>query len=365
MRQLLLVTLTLITITAFAQRKKGHYPLYKVPTAGEILADNIAQECFYNGKYSKAERRNIYPFKNASQVVLISFNEFERIPIENKLINKSRVLEQTVLGNEQTDSLTSILYNIGFTPIPRAVPSVMEGGCYEPRNAVLFMNAAGKAFEYIEICFACHRTTTSSKKVVEGDYCATKLDLLKTFFFNANIKYGTGISDSPLSYRDILKLDTIEILWTIQEKLNTKTGNGENLTSLSDIERTLFYAINANQIYRSNSFLSGFAEFYLYNSGNYYSETLLSLEKIGAPLLSAALKLSAKQWPQAQIPTSLSTRRALLLQMINKTEPAWKKLNDSLYNSHKMVGGVELTKKEDLDKLVLNYIYAHRTELID
>jgi hypothetical protein len=365
MRQLLLVTLTLITITAFAQRKKGHYPLYKVPTAREILADNIAEECFYNGKYSKAERRSIYPFKNASQVVLISFNEFEAIPIENKLINKSRVLEQTVLGNEQTDSLTSILYNIGFTPIPRAVPSVMEGGCYEPRNAVLFMNAAGKVFEYIEICFACHRTTTSSKKVIEGEYCATKLDLLKNFFFNANIKYGTGISDSPLSYKDILKLDTIEIVWTIQEKLNTKTSNGENLTPLNDIERTLYYATNANQIYSDVSSLSGFVKFYLYNSGNYYSETVTALGKIGAHQLLAALKLSTKQWPQAQIPTSLSTRRDLLLQMINKAEPEWKKLSDSLYNSRDMVGAVELTQKEDLNKLVLNYIYAHRAELID
>ncbi|MES2062149.1 MAG: hypothetical protein V4456_09535 [Bacteroidota bacterium] len=364
MRQLALLTLFIIAATTtFAQHTKKE--IYDEPSPRAIIATSIAEECLFANKYSKTERRNMYPFKKAVKVMLVSFDESGLIPVKNKIINKQRVAEQAVLDDVQTDSLTSILYNVGYTPVQQKLLSMGQANCYEPRNGILFIDMAGRAFEYIEICFACHRTETSSKKVLEGEYCSTKFNLLRTFFVNAGIRYGTQDISPILSYQEIFKLDTIEVVPEIQNKLNKKTNNGLNLNGLNETELTLFYAINADWVYSGYTGLSGFALFYSNNSANYYSETLVALKNIGAQRLLQALETSAKLWPGAEVPKNIMKRRASLLEIINKVDASWRELNDGLYNSLKMVGGVELTQKENLNALIFDYANLHRTYLID
>jgi hypothetical protein len=89
----------------------------------------------------------------------------------------------------QVEKLTDILYNYGFGG-PISINVVSQ--CYNPRNAILFLDSTGKVFEFLEICFECERIKQSSPKIVIGDICNQKLDMLKNFFRNNGVEYGTA-----------------------------------------------------------------------------------------------------------------------------------------------------------------------------
>lgn len=297
--------------------------------------------------------------------MLISFKEDQYIPVKNKIINKQQVLEKVVLADEQIDSLTSLLYNVGIKPIPGIEPVGTNYKCYEPRNGILFLNSAGKAFEYIEICFACERTRKSSNLVNEGQYCSTKYDLLKNFFLKTGIKYGTGERYPILGYKDIFKLDTMEAVFAIKNKIAKKTADGMDLNGLSDTERILFFTINAQQIYNGSYSLSGISNFYLINSGNYCKQTLIALKDIGANRTLKTLEQADLQWPDGKIPDDISERRALLITIINNADPKWRKLEEELFDYVDEVGARILTAKENLTGLIFEFANSHRNELND
>jgi hypothetical protein len=62
--------------------------------------------------------------------------------------------------------------------------------CYNPRNAILFLDRNGKVFESIEICFECQKTKESSEKILFGQMRDEKMNMLKQFFKSAGIVYG-------------------------------------------------------------------------------------------------------------------------------------------------------------------------------
>lgn len=62
--------------------------------------------------------------------------------------------------------------------------------CYNPRNAILFLDIDNKVFEFIEICFECDKTEESSDKVNLGIMCNQKLDMVKEFFKEVGVEYG-------------------------------------------------------------------------------------------------------------------------------------------------------------------------------
>ena len=82
---------------------------------------------------------------------------------------------------------TDIFYNYGFRG---TTYTISEASCYNPRNAILFLDSRGKAIEFIEICFECSRILESSEKVNVGDLCDQKMDMLKELFKNVGIEYG-------------------------------------------------------------------------------------------------------------------------------------------------------------------------------
>lgn len=360
MRYLLLLILSVITTANWAQ----HHKQYIEPSPKEVLQTEIADECFFINKYTKTERLRLYPFNKAKRVELISFKEDGYIPVKNKVINKQRVLEKAVLDSQQTDSLTSLLYNVGFTPIAGIRPWGTGHKCYEPRNGILFIDAAGKVFEYIEICFVCEGRRKSSERFNDGQYCYTKYDLLRNFFSSAGIKYGIEEHNPVLNYKEIFKLDTTDIVFNIEIKLKKKTKNGTDLNSLNEIERTLFLTTNADKIYNHHH-LTGLAQFYLGNSGNYYEQTLTELKKIGAYKTLKVLEMSKLQWPEGKIPGDIAVRRAVLLKMINIANLKWEKLEKGLFDYEDEIGGQVLTSKEDLRELIFNFATSHRDKLRD
>ena len=132
-----------------------------------------------------------YPFHETAQIQLVSFKG-DKLPIENDTVCYSKLSEIKNLSIRQVDSLTNIMYNIGFGG---TILLVEEMACYNPRNAILFIDTLGKAFEYIEICFECEQTVKSSEKIDFGEVCNEKFNLIKQQFIRAGIHYGTEESN--------------------------------------------------------------------------------------------------------------------------------------------------------------------------
>jgi hypothetical protein len=156
-------------------------------------------ECARRAHKSFSTRLKNYPFNLTAKIQLVSFlgkmdtvdNEIVfkngSLPILNDTICYSKLNEIKTLTFTEVDRLTDILYNYGFLGKVR-IMSIDE--CYNPRNAILFIDKNGTAFEFIEICFECKRTRESSERISLGEMCDQKLDMIKEIFKNAGIEYG-------------------------------------------------------------------------------------------------------------------------------------------------------------------------------
>lgn len=148
-------------------------------------------ECVRINVKSFFQRLKSYPYNKATQIQLASFEGLS-IPRLNDTICYSKLKEVKRLTLLQIDSLTELLYNIGFGG---TILLEEEKACYNPRNAILFIDSTGKAFEYIELCFECDQFVVSSEKIKFGDICNQKFSMLKKLFKNTGIQYGTANQD--------------------------------------------------------------------------------------------------------------------------------------------------------------------------
>jgi len=182
---------------------KGH------PTKFDDAKAKKYEQCSFSDKYKAIQRRSFFPFSKAVSIKLISFeapmspkdndarNNIDTVPLfspmaTNKFIlNYRKVKEISTLSDLGIDSLTNILYNFGYTPVTGNLYRVIEeASCYEPRNAILFLDSAGNVSQYIEFCFECRKYYYSSPKTKPIDYCEQKYDMLAAFFLRHGVKYG-------------------------------------------------------------------------------------------------------------------------------------------------------------------------------
>jgi hypothetical protein len=195
MKSLFLIFIVVLTSEmASGQKNKIDTVPPKVQTKKQIEAERKNHECVQRNRYNFSNKLKNYPFNKASQIKIVSFlkqpNEATAsLPKENDTICYSKLSEIRNLSIIEVDTLTDILYNIGFRG---AILRESEMSCYEPRNAILFIDKNGRTFEYIEICFECEQTTLSSDKIILGDICNQKFGLIKKFFRKAGIMYGTN-----------------------------------------------------------------------------------------------------------------------------------------------------------------------------
>lgn len=363
MRLIIFMMAILSVFEAAGQNKKLKNEFLE-PTPREELHHELANECFNSHKYNRLQRLKIYPFNKAKEIKLISFKADDFIPVKNKNIDYSRVNESQLLNPGQTDELTNILHNVGYDPnfkVKYRITNLYK--CYEPRNGILFLNSEGKAFEFIEICFECHGTRSSSNKVKEGIFCNQKFSLLKDFFKNTGIKYGLT-RDPILSYPEILQLkDTSDLLHQTRIKLENKVINGDDISRLSNTEQKLLFLFNSQIIYRVTG--SGLLEFYFNYSGEFYQQTASILAEVGAVETLAALKSSILQWPGENLPKSRAARRKILYRIVNEVAPKWQTIEKGLYLRQIDDSGEVLIQKEDLDGLIFNYLIANKDLLKD
>lgn len=144
------------------------------------------QQCYENGHLTEKQRSSNYPFSDAKEVRIISFRD-DQNPLEDSMY-LGNIRESIKLSATQINDLTHILYNFNYTKNTTSKLGY-SGFCYLPRHAIMFYNAAGKLFAYMEYCFECTGNRRSSEKVVMGDFCQGKYDLLRMFFKERGIKY--------------------------------------------------------------------------------------------------------------------------------------------------------------------------------
>jgi|SRR6185437_5518461 len=162
-------------------------------TKKEIEKDKRDKNCFYKKKYSITERLQFFPFNKAAKIKLVSFDKPDSVimggelPMKNEEVDYSRLKEIKTIGKSQIDTLTDILFNEGYGG---SFYSFSESMCYNPRNAILFIDANGKTFGFIEICFECSGYRLSSKKIKAGYFCNQKYDYLRNFFAANGIVFG-------------------------------------------------------------------------------------------------------------------------------------------------------------------------------
>jgi hypothetical protein len=199
----------LVPCAAFAQRSKLPPPpqrgtstalVWREPTKKEYALMEKHNQCFNSHRYSAKQRASFFPFNEASVVKLVSFafdprdsiDIFTPIAVNHFTVDDNKIIESRILSKDAIDSLTDILYNVGKTPVGK-LPMEIDGEikCYEPRNAILFINSEGIVTQYIELCFGCQKYFFSSIKIKPMEYCEQKYEMLKQFFLKQGIQYGT------------------------------------------------------------------------------------------------------------------------------------------------------------------------------
>jgi hypothetical protein len=131
-------------------------------------------------KFKQAQRQSFYPFNKAVKIALVSFPaSSDTTQKGNYIPHNSPILLDTFLTNgisqikyisaQQIVKLTDIIFN---TCDRWTISETTKLGCYNPRNAIIFLDSSNKVFEYVEICLECHYLRTSNTNVrVPDDDC--------------------------------------------------------------------------------------------------------------------------------------------------------------------------------------------------
>lgn len=186
----LYISTILISNFAFSQKKKSKY---------EKEFEKL--NCVRSNKLSLENRALNYPYNISSQIKIISYKNkgegFEGEELQKYLdliisnkdsLNESNFDEIQILNTKQIERLTDLIYNYGFK---EKVNTVVVKACYMPRNAILFYDNENNLIGFLEICFECNNYRSSNMDITIGELCKQKMQLMKEFFKDCGIKYGT------------------------------------------------------------------------------------------------------------------------------------------------------------------------------
>lgn len=150
------------------------------------------QNCIYNNKYSESQRLGFYPLNVSDTIKLISFRYHKNdYPVQRGHIVNDSILEVRILNETSINKLTDILYNYVSNKQGNIRP---DKSCFEPRNAILFIDRVGQVREYALISFSCDQFEISSNRIEKWDPCFQKSQMILRLFVSTGIKYGTDLA---------------------------------------------------------------------------------------------------------------------------------------------------------------------------
>jgi len=120
-----------------------------------------------------------------------------KFPLIEGRVDTSVLLERKTLTTAQVNKLTDVLYNIDVRAHYGLEIADPGGKCYNPRNAILFVDAHGKIFAEIVICFECHKIESYPKKTKTGNWCDGKFTAIKNYFKSIGIRWGVTVKEQP------------------------------------------------------------------------------------------------------------------------------------------------------------------------
>ena len=167
--------------------------------------------CVFRKQYSLKQRLTQYPFSKAVKILVVSYPlQYDDQPIhddagkrlnpyidtiksglhiKNGILNDTSLIEKKQLTSFQINKLSNLIYNISYRKRNRLISPGAK--CFDPRNAIIFFNKKGEIFDYVQICFGCNNYQSFSENINLSIDCNQKFDLLKRFFIDTGIKYGT------------------------------------------------------------------------------------------------------------------------------------------------------------------------------
>jgi len=186
------------------------------PTQAEL--DRIEKSCSCARRKGAATALRVYPFNKAVQVQLVSFETgrdlppdttsegflilkppgMDSLPRVNGSVCLSAMHEVKVLTYGQADILADIIFNYDFAKDPAFDNGTRIGSikCHDPHNAILFVDDAGKVFEYMSVCFECGSLRASFAGWPYDDFmCRQKMSMIKKVFEKAGIQL--GVTEEP------------------------------------------------------------------------------------------------------------------------------------------------------------------------
>jgi hypothetical protein len=154
--------------------------------------EGMDENCVYNNKYSESHRLGFYPLNVSDTIKLISFRYHKNdYPVQRGHLVYDSILEMKILTKTDINKLTDILYNY----VSNRQGNIRSAKtCFEPRNAILFIDRVGHVREYALISFSCDQFETSSSQIEKWDPCHQKAEMILRLFMSAGIKYGTDLS---------------------------------------------------------------------------------------------------------------------------------------------------------------------------
>lgn len=161
-----------------------------------FVADRYEKEGSYCGNKKKKTLEEINKLPIYNEVVsikLVSFkmetdNLHEReIPKKDDKVDLGKMYEAITLNKKLQHKVMDILINYNNDQSKYGGDIAM---CYEPRNAIVFLNKSNQVIGFVEICFDCAQYRTEPSDLKVSSFCAEKLLALQGIFVGAGIKYG-------------------------------------------------------------------------------------------------------------------------------------------------------------------------------
>lgn len=163
----------------------------------DVLLTNAS--CARVKNYDFKSRLEMFPLKSTSQIIIVAHRtkdgelgeELQKylnsIKIGQDTLNLKEFEEVKMLNLSQIERLTDVIFNYSHKGKYYVFSDVK---CYEPRNAIIFLDYNNKVLGFIEICFGCDHLRTSDKRINIGDFCTEKYNLIRDIFLESRIKYG-------------------------------------------------------------------------------------------------------------------------------------------------------------------------------
>ncbi|HEY9196848.1 MAG TPA: hypothetical protein VIM77_11305 [Mucilaginibacter sp.] len=203
------------TAISIKQTKKIHV-IYHVVVSREHIKGYRKKfdNCLFTGRYTLAQRLKTYPYSKASKIMAVAYfgggepnreiridtperklsyeetQHYKGLVIENQQLDYSTLMGAKILNKTQIEELTNIVFNYEYSGM-KNYPSTGFAVCFDPRNSIIFFDKDGKIFDHLDICFACHRYDSQSRKLGIGTECTQKFDMPAKFFIKSGVPYGT------------------------------------------------------------------------------------------------------------------------------------------------------------------------------